>query len=207
MHFNDGYLETLNSAISFRRLLSPERGMITNLIRSKRVDKAEEFLFKPPFVFSDDPLTESEKQELFVQLMDNPTEQEDVDNLIYGTRLFATNPRLATRSCELCKRWLFDEDTGLVAKSGGKYLARRKNTPTLCDSGSQEKCPKGHHSDPREMSPKNNQALNHYLEWEGTGVCPHPECPIMRRNWMWIKRIFDKYGHPAVHGGVRKSAD
>lgn len=201
MEWDDGYTEELNSEIRFRRLLKPERALVTSWIRNKRADKAEEYLFRSPYLFSDIPLselTELHKTQLFTHWMSNPTEDQDHENLIWGTKLYSTNPRLSARSCVLCKKWLFDEETGLVRKVGNSYRPRPKQMPPICDTTSQMKCPRGHHSNPKVMSSRNKQALSHYMEYEGVG-CPHSECPIMRRNWRAIKWIFEKHGHPAIH--------
>lgn len=201
--FNDGYTEEC-AGIRFRRLLTSDREYVADLIRNKRCGEAEKYLFKPPYVFHEGDLTEEQKQYLFAELMSNDQEQGDLRNLIDGVTFYCRNQRLAVRSCDTCRQFWFDEETGLVAKHAGKYLIRPKHAPVACDTD--RGCPKGHYSNPQVISEKNNKAFNHYLEFEGVG-CPHPECPIMRRNWRWVNLIFKRYGHPAVHAGLRRPED
>lgn len=197
----DGYTETFNDNIQFRRLLEPDRKRVRDLVLAKKSFEAEKFLFKPPYVFSRWPLKETEKRSLFSELMKWPEEDEHLQNLTEGVRLFCQHPLLAVRDCEVCQVWWFDEDTGKISKAGGKDLKRpedKSHGKVACDTD--RGCPKGHYDRPKGLSDKNWMAINHYVEWNEVG-CPHAECPLMRRNWKWIGMFFKKYGHPAIHGG------
>ena len=191
----DGYTEEV-LGVPFRRLLSKERDTVVAMVRDGKPLAVETKYFKSPYVFPVTPLTEFQKQELFTQLLEYPHEQQDLDNLLQGVRLYLTQPLLAVRTCDTCREWWFDEETGLVSKRAGECLPRPSHAPTACDTD--RGCPKGHYSNPQGMSDKNQRAFNHYLEWKAVG-CPHPECPIIRRNWMYIEGLIAKHGHPGLH--------
>jgi len=202
MNFDDGYTEEWNK-IQFRRLLEPDRKRVRGLIRKGESFKAEKILFEPPHVFARWPLKETEKRHLFIQLMEWSDEDAEFKNLISGVRLFCQEPALAVRDCDTCREWWFDEETGLISKAGDSNRRRPKHAKVACDTD--RGCPKGHYDKPTGLNEKNWAAVNHYVEWSEVG-CPHPECPLMRRNWKWIGMFFKKHGHPAIHGELRSSS-
>ena len=202
MNFDDGYTEE-DGEIRFRRLLEPERKRVNELIRKGESFKAEEILFKPPYTFARWPLKETEKRHLFIQLMEWNDEAIHLQNLKDGLQLFCKEPLLAVRDCATCREWWFDEETGLISQGGGVNRRRPKHAKVACDTD--RGCPKGHYDRPKGLSERNWAAVNHYVEWNEVG-CPHPECPLMRRNWKWIGMCFKRYGHPAIHGELRNSS-
>lgn len=52
-------------------------------------------------------------------------------------------------------------------------------------------CPKGHYSDPVELSPRNAQALDHYQRCKAVGRFPHDA--IVERNAGIIRCLEDAY--------------
>ena len=94
------------------------------------------------------------------------------------------HPLVAYRSCEMCKAWQFDEDTGKIVQWRGGPLKRIGKTP--CESGP-EKCPKGSPTAGRELSEKNWQAYDHYQESKAVGEFPNDA--IVRRNAVIIAAV------------------
>ncbi len=70
------------------------------------------------------------------------------------------HPEVASRSCEDCAKWLYDEKTGRKMERGGQPLARPAGTPTPCWN-----CPKKSPQEAKliELSRKNMAAYDYYL--------------------------------------------
>ena len=198
MSFDDGYTETFNG-IHYRRLLKQCREYVSQLVTFERWEEVDGFVFRSPYLIDSGTIDKAMKHELFEQLMTNPDEEADLQNLIDGVKLYCEEPLLAVRDCDTCKKWWFNEDTRKIARYDGKELQRPAHARVSCETDAG--CRKGHHLKPLGLSDKNWKAVNHYTEWKAVG-CPHPECPVMRRNWKWIELSFQRYGHPALHAGV-----
>lgn len=101
----------------------------------------------------------------------NEQEQADETNLADCVRLYEQYPWLRDVSCESCKAWMYDPLKGHVYQNNvtGELEAvqRPQGWPVPCESGA---CPKGHWTNPLELSPKNRLALQHYEETAGDGI-------------------------------------
>lgn len=107
-------------------------------------------------------------------------------NLKQGTHLFLTNRKYATRNCNNCKKWWYDEETGEVAKAMGKPLLRIIDTPTLCQT--EAGCPKGTPEDQKSWHAINRRAFLHWIE--AKSVSQFPDDPIVRRNAASIQSVY-----------------
>lgn len=111
-------------------------------------------------------------------------EQALAENLRVGLELELTNPRLARRSCEECKRLWFSETTGLVIlRNGGEPLERFG--PTMCETA--EGCAKGTPDNPKSLNKTNRWAWAHFRSCDAIGV--FPDDSIVKRNAAIIRRV------------------
>jgi hypothetical protein len=110
--------------------------------------------------------------------------------------LLLFHPRIAARSCDDCRAWLYDE-TGARVLRAGQPVARPANTPTPCSA-----CPKIPASAPVrtsvhaiELSERNRAAYSHYLGCLATRA--FPDDPIVRRNASVIHQVREM--HAQLH--------
>lgn len=78
------------------------------------------------------------------------------------------HPEVAFRSCDDCRKWYYDEETGepRVSVRTGERLERLKESTLLCVM---DKCPKGHYSKPIELSEADRQVVDLYRAAKATG--------------------------------------
>lgn len=98
------------------------------------------------------------------------------------------HPLVAYRDCQSCQKWMYDENTGEIVvhpPKTGQPLPRIGKPPCM----THVKCAKGSPDERRELSPRNWQAYNHYLECAAVGQ--FPDDPIVRRNAAIIKAVLD----------------
>lgn len=83
-----------------------------------------------------------------------------------------THPEVATRSCEHCKIFDYDEKTGCIRThpGTGELLKRSPGTPLPCDYP--DGCPKGSPTAGIELSPNNRLIYDHYTQCRATGLFP-----------------------------------
>ena len=91
------------------------------------------------------------------------------------------------RSCDDCLMHVYCEKTGKRSEFHGEPIKRGKLKPP-CEHGD-GKCPKGHHSNPVELSSRNLTAYFHYKTCQAVGSFPDDE--IVRRNARIIRSIED----------------
>jgi hypothetical protein len=106
------------------------------------------------------------------------TEDADAKNLADGVRFSLEHPKLARHSCAYCQEWWFDPLTGETTMRRGQPIKRPLYAKKLCESP--RGCPKGTPEDSKDLSPKNVQALNHYMECRAVGK--FPDDAIVRKN-------------------------
>ena len=108
-------------------------------------------------------------------------EKDHERNLREGALLEVTNPRLARRSCDDCKRYWYNETTGLPILAGDGEKMERVG-PTLCET--MNGCKKGTPENQKSLNPMNRMAFRHYRECEASTF---PNDPIVRKNALIIK--------------------
>jgi hypothetical protein len=112
-------------------------------------------------------------------------------------RLF--HPQIARRPCEACKLYVYDDkcdgETWTFApgpttfqRTGNKPVSRGPKEKPPCDHDPKA-CPKGHHTNPIELSEQNQQALDHYHECRA--VSQFPDDSIVRQNAAIIRGLED----------------
>lgn len=197
----DGYTLTAsfdNRTFSYRPALAAERNQVTEMLCAYRVTYAAEDLARSAIrrhlVWESSPFEEwsdAEQDALFLIVMGKmkpqkgtPHTQADVQNLYDGVLLELTKPQFTKRTCEGCKAWWYDDDTGKVSTKNGKPLKRPEGTVLLCQTV--EGCPVGTPENPKRLSAKNRRAWNHYQECKAVGQ--FPDDPIVRRNAMVIEK-------------------
>lgn len=116
-------------------------------------------------------------------------ESSDARNLREAALIAEEDILLSMRSCETCKSWWFDVETGKVSSIGGINLRRPRHAPVPCETSAG--CRKGKWDNPIEFSSRNVAAYRHWISWRTVG-CPMPQDYIMRRNWMWFSAIRER---------------
>lgn len=194
MLIDDGYSELVLNQYLIRRMTDSERNWLRFLITEGHTEDAEDFLFTNRVTTLSGKVVipdEHSRQQIGEMLVSWPTEKQDLQNLKQAGSMMLRNPRLGLRSCELCKQWWFDEDTGLVVKIGPQNLRRPAHAPLACDTI--RGCPKGHWSKPIELSDRNRKAFEHWVANRDSG-CPAPHDAILKRNWRWLEALARHYG-------------
>jgi len=103
-----------------------------------------------------------------------------------GVILEIMHPQIASRSCESCQMYVYDEDSGYIVKNrDGKPRVRAKGNTVPCMTPGMS-CPKGSPTEGREFTTKNWQAYNHYLTCKAMGQWPDDE--LVRVNASLIAR-------------------
>ncbi|MCP4507628.1 MAG: hypothetical protein GY826_14715 [Fuerstiella sp.] len=192
---DDGYTIEWNG-YQYRSLIGEGRTVVRQYVDNNGWEGLHSFLWKEPHLFGPWP-KETDRTELFARMMED-TSVEDVENLLAGITLLLTDPLLGLRSCAACKDWWFNQETGLVVLDDEDKPKRRKSfVPLACEDTIG--CAKGHHSEPLELSEKNQKAWSHFLEWRHVGL---PEsarnCPIVRRNWKLMGNLVEQHGLPDI---------
>jgi len=103
--------------------------------------------------------------------------------------LILQHPELACRSCDDCRRWQYNHETGEVTddkRRGGKM---KRQGPTPCELDPKDGCAKGHWRSPGQLSQRNQQAYQHYLECKAVSI--FPDDAIVRRNAGIIRQAED----------------
>lgn len=107
--------------------------------------------------------------------------------------LILNHPEVAFRSCEVCKRYLFDEKTGEMERNSvtNEPLERPKGTLPPCGYGPKE-CPKVSPDAGLELTDQNLLAYQHYRECRAVGR--FPDDSIVRENAAAIREVEDQIG-------------
>ena len=109
------------------------------------------------------------------------------DNLYSGVKLEIENPRLARRSCEDCKKYWYNENTGLVILGHlGEKTERYGETLCQTETG----CRKGTPEKQKSFSKANRWAWNHYQKCSAVGHFPDDD--IVKENAIIIQRALGK---------------
>ena len=204
MLIDDGYTESLD-VFRVRRFISQERKQFHELLTEERFTSARSMLAS----HITDPdgnrvSLELVPEEIVKTALANPTETADIDNLKSGMRLMLNNPRLALRTCELCQKWWFDQDTGTIVRIGGQNLERPEHVATACQTS--RGCERGTPESLLAFTPKNQKAFDHWMNWRHVG-CPNPQDAILRRNWMWFETLKENHGLREIRSRLSQPKD
>lgn len=86
------------------------------------------------------------------------------------------NPKVATRSCEDCQRWRYNEETGRIIRDFyGNPVARYKGEKLPCnfvEADGSTACPKGTPDADVALWPHNLAAYEHYKRCKAVGRFP-----------------------------------
>lgn len=84
-----------------------------------------------------------------------------------------TEPLIASRDCDHCQAYLYNEETGEVEtlKATGEPLPRYDACPPPCRD--ERGCPKGTPENPLSLSDKNHRALRHFQRCRAVGKFPN----------------------------------
>lgn len=88
-----------------------------------------------------------------------------------GLDCLLNHPEVASRSCEECKLFVFDE-TGKKMMRGGKPVKRPQGAVPPCRQCPKESPEKAHE---HELSPRNQQVVAYYLKHRAAGGLPMDE--------------------------------
>jgi len=85
---------------------------------------------------------------------------------------------VAIRDCKDCKKYLYDEDTGLqmIGLDGITPRRRPPGVKVMCET--RTGCPKGTPENPKTLSEKSESIYAYYRECKAVGV--FPDDPMMR---------------------------
>ena len=161
----DGYWIRVGG-IPCRPFLWHERGMFIDAEAKERGSGEDLMRQKVP---SWDSLSDEQRRQVAVEITKDNRVQEKRDriNIVEGVILELKHPEFATRSCEACKKWWYDDD-GTVLRVGGRPLRRDPNAGLLCDS--REGCPVGKPDKQKRLTPKNREAWKHFREFRAVGL-------------------------------------
>jgi len=107
-------------------------------------------------------------------------------NLVAGVRLAILYPQVASRDCDDCQKWHYDEETGEIATRAGKLMPRVAEPPCRHRTG----CPKGTPENSRELTTENKRIYTSYLTHKACGT--HPESEYERRQMRLIRSVEDQ---------------
>ncbi len=112
--------------------------------------------------------------------------------------LILAHPEVAYRSCEDCKKWMYNHETGEIVEHNGKPMLRVKGVKLPCEASVGQKfdvrqraCAKVAPDAGVELSEKNLQAYQHYRECKAVGEFPND--PIVRQNAVTIGELIENH--------------
>lgn len=203
MLIDDGYSVLVADRYWIRPLTRKEKRVLRKLL-SEDKQEASHYLF-------DGRVTTKGGKEVIPDLLEQQsvaealvswnTEPSDTANLREGASLYFRHPRLAVRSCSLCKAWWFDEDTHRIVQIGGQNIRRPKHAAVACDTDAG--CAKGHWRNPVELNAKNTLAFQYWLRHRATG-CPKPGDAILANTWFWLEELAKRYGFGSAGATTRQ---
>lgn len=194
---NDGFTQEYRGCV-FRPLTTSDKETLERLHERDDWVGIDELLWSRPRFYSTTEFPTSETKTEIAKRMLAYDDGPDIANLKKSLEIALTHPLLSLRSCDMCRKWWFDEDTGYVCQNAGGPVKRPSYSILACDTNTG--CPKGHHSHPIEMNERNQQAWKHFLEWRHVGLPDlHKQCSIVRQNWAIMGSMIEKHGLPDVH--------
>lgn len=113
-------------------------------------------------------------------------------------QLLALHPKVATRDCQHCLKFFYDESTGKTLPSrkpgpNGEEVPRERNEnepPPCRNPRDPEGCPKGTPENQKSLNPQNQEVWEHYQRCKAVGR--FPEDAIVENNASLIRQIEDQ---------------
>lgn len=181
----DGYMESRTIGgvlVEYRPLLSISRRALLNRLHSRPYADKEELVratIAERCIGDSSRVADSHLRELWNAVIgagNEAGEVRDVMNLRMGTRLQMLYPHTAHFTCDQCRAWYVDPDTGTVTRDHkGDPVPRLDEVP--CEFTT---CVVGTYRNQRRMSEKNKQAVRFHMECKASRRFPDDE--IVRRN-------------------------
>ena len=100
--------------------------------------------------------------------------------------LLYRHPAVATRDCDDCMNFIYDERTGKRQQVAGRPVKRPAGVQPPC-----QRCPKVSPTAGVALSEKNAQAYRHYLQCKG--VRQFPDDPLVGQNAGIIRAVEDSW--------------
>ena len=104
--------------------------------------------------------------------------EESGKKLVNGLKIITEHPEVAFRSCESCRKYIYDDKGEITLWRGEKALRNGAKVP--CDTA--KGCPKGHYDDPVELSQQNQRFYAYHSEVKILGGVPENE------RFRWVTR-------------------
>jgi hypothetical protein len=107
--------------------------------------------------------------------------------------LLLLHPEVSSRDCQMCQKWLYDEQTGAIETTkDGQPLARPASGVVSVPPCRQPKnsCPKGTPEAKRSLTPQNERCYQHYVRCKATNHWPRD--PVVCRNAGLIRTVEDQ---------------
>lgn len=119
-------------------------------------------------------------------------EEETASRLESGLRVEVLHPTFGSwKSCDHCKKWWYNDETGRVIRDGRQNMVRRpEGSLLLCETS--EGCPNGTPDKSLRLTPQLVRTVEHWQEHLATMT--YPDDPIVRRNATIISRTLLKLG-------------
>lgn len=118
------------------------------------------------------------------------------------------HPNVAFRSCESCKKWLYNEETGKIEQrrvgttKEQRYVDVPRTTPPPCETAAG--CAKGHWRNPKSLNERNQMAYLHYRECRAVGS--FPDDAVVRKNASVIHELEEVSERTEQHNLFLQSA-
>lgn len=107
--------------------------------------------------------------------------------------MLLNHPEVATRSCQDCRAFVYNEETGeRETYHDGRPVKRAGKPPCEAPEGY---CPKGHWENPIELTADNLKAYRHFRRCEAVGRFPEDES--VEANATIIRSVIERTKAPA----------
>lgn len=189
--WDDGFSQVIEGVITVRPMLHDRqvqyKEYLKHVSNNREVDPAR-ILFRSPNYFG--PKYETlgielkKKCILAIQGYTLDQEKEQLGEILRGVTLLVEKPNFARLSCDTCRQYCVTDEGELIINPDGRP-AVRPPIGVPCEKG--RFCPKGHHSNPVEVTGLVRKAWTHFWQWNAN----LNTCPIMARNASLIRWILN----------------
>lgn len=191
--WDDGFTIEMPDGILVRPLTSDQADQVFRASASQQKAWVDRTMFKAPNYWG--PPAESLPEEVRLSITNLMFPSKTIENLqlreIHQTLiLIAEHPGLLSLSCDDCRQFATNHETGEVMHlPNGQPQKRPSVIPVPCETP--KGCPKGHWRNQSGLSKLGVKVWEHYWAMQAIGVSP--KCPIIARNWALINWVV-KYG-------------